>query len=359
MLPYFSEKYANPSSIYSIGRENRSVVENARMQVATAIGAKPEEIYFTSGGSEADNMAIKGVARANKSKGNHIITTKIEHMAVLQTCMELEKEGFEVTYLNVDSQGLVNLKELKSVIKPSTILISIMFANNEIGTIEPIEEIGEIAKEKGIYFHTDAVQAIGNVKINVNNMNIDLLSLTAHKFYGPKGIGALYIREGINFEPIITGGHQEKSKRAGTENVSGIVGLGKAIEIANKNIDKYNKKLIKMKNKFVEEISKNVPNVKLNGHKKQRLSGNVNISFNGIEGESLLLLLSASGIYASAGSACTSGSSKPSHVLTAIGLSEELSRGSLRITFGEENTIKDVEYVVNKITEIVKKLYEM
>jgi cysteine desulfurase len=359
MLPYFTEKFGNPSSLYDLAHESKKAIDLARLQVATAIGATPEEIYFTGGGSEADNLAIKGIARANKNKGNHIITSKIEHMAVLQTCKYLEREGFEVTYLDVDEYGIINLEQLKQSIKPTTILISIMFANNEIGTIQPIKEIGEIAKANNIYFHTDAVQAIGNVNINVQALNTDLLSLAAHKFYGPKGVGALYVRKGIKFDPVVHGGHQEKNKRAGTENVPGIVGLGKAIEIASKNVDEYNKKLIELRDKYIKMIMERVPFARLNGHPSMRLPGNANISFEAVEGESLLLLLSSNGICASSGSACTSGSLDPSHVLLAIGLPHEIAHGSLRVTFGEDNTLEDVDFVVEKVASIVERLRAM
>lgn len=353
MLPYFTNNFGNPSSIYSIGRRSKKAVENARTKVAKAIGCQEKEIYFTSCGSESDNLAVKGVAFANKNKGNHIITSKIEHPAILNTCKNLEENGFEVTYLNVDENGFIDLQELKNSIKPETILISIMFANNEIGTIQPIKEISKIAKDSEIIFHTDCVQAVGNVKIDVNEFGIDLLSMSAHKFYGPKGIGALYVRNGIEFTRIQDGGHQEKNKRAGTENVAGIVGLGKAIEIADNNLENYNSKLLKLRNYFIREITSKYDNVKINGDLKQRLPGNINISFPGIDAEELLLKLDNQGICASAGSACSSGSTKPSHVLTAIGLSEEYATGSLRITLGEENTIDDVKFLINCIEKIL------
>lgn len=358
MLPYFGVEYGNPSSLYSLGRKAKNVKEQSRIKVAKAINCKPEEIYFTSCGSESDNLGIKGIAYANRYKGNHIITSKIEHPAVLNTCKSLEKEGFRVTYLNVDKDGFINLDELRNSITNSTILISIMFANNEIGTIEPIEEIGKIAKIHNVIFHTDAVQAIGNIRIDVNKLNIDSLSMSAHKFYGPKGIGALYIKEGINFRKIQDGGHQENDKRAGTENVPGIVGIGKAIEIANKNLDKYNQKLQYLRDYLISEIETKIPSVKLNGHRIKRLPGNVNISFDGINGGDLLLNLDDKGICASAGSACSSGNEKPSHVLTAIGLQNNLSKGTLRITLGEENTKEDVDYLVKNLVEIIKKLRE-
>ena len=356
MLPYFNMAYGNPSSMYSIGRKTRKVVEEARRKVALAIGGDSKEIYFTSCGSESDNLAIKGVAYANRKRGTHIITTKIEHPAVLHTCEHLEKEGFRVTYLNVDAEGVVSLEELENAICNDTILISIMFANNEIGTIQPIGEIGRIARKHNIYFHTDAVQAVGNVRINVEELNIDLLSMSAHKFYGPKGMGALYVKTGVNFEKIQDGGHQERNMRAGTENVAGIVGLGKAIELAYKNFDEYNEKLTSLRDYYISQVEEKIPNVKLNGHKIRRLPGNANISFIGVDGEALLLNLDIKGICASSGSACTSGSLDPSHVLVAIGLSSEIAQGSLRVTFGDENTKEDVDYLVESLIEIVEKL---
>jgi len=359
MLPYFTNKFGNASSIYSIGRESKKAIEEARERVAKALGAMPREIFFTGSGSEADNWAIKGVAYANKAKGNHIITTAIEHHAVLHTCQYLESDGFEVTYLPVDENGLVSPEQVRKAIKPTTTLITIMFANNEIGTIQPIAEIGKIAKEHNIYFHTDAVQAVGNIPINVNELNVDLLSLSAHKFYGPKGVGALYIRKGVKITNFLHGGAQERGRRASTENVAGIVGLGKAIELATNNIEQYNKKLIELRDRTIEEITKKVPFVKLNGDRYKRLPGNVNFSFQFIEGESLLLMLDMKGICASSGSACTSGSLDPSHVLLAIGLDHETAHGSLRITFGEENTHEDVDYLMEVLPEIVQRLREM
>ena len=306
MLPYFNLEYGNPSSIYSIGRKSKKAIENAKERVAKAINSKSKEIYFTSCGSESDNLALKGVAYANKEKGNHIITSKIEHPAILESCKTLEKQGFEVTYLNVDKNGFISLQELENSIKKETILISIMFANNEIGTIEPIKKIGEIAKKHKIPFHTDSVQAIGNVKIDVDEMNIDLLSMSAHKFYGPKGVGALYVREGINFNRIQDGGQQEKNKRAGTENVAGIVGLGKAIETAYINLEEYNDKLTKLRDYYFSEIEKKIPYIKVNGDRLNRLPGNANISFENVNGGELLLKLDEVGICASTGSACSS-----------------------------------------------------
>lgn len=359
MLPYFSEKYGNPSSIYSLGGQSKNAVEKAREQVAIALGAKAKEIYFTSGGSEADNWAIKGIAFANRHKGNHIITSKIEHHAVLHTCEFLERQGFKITYLDVDEYGVVDIEQLKNSITDETILISIMFANNEIGTIQPIKEIGEIAEEKGIYFHTDAVQAIGNIRIDVNELNIDLLSLSAHKFHGPKGVGALYIRQGVKLDNLIEGGAQEKNRRAGTENVPGIVGLGKAIELAYENLDEHNEKLINLRERLIKGIFDNIDDVRLNGHPTNRLPGNTNFCFKYIEGESLLLSLDIEGVAGSSGSACTSGSLDPSHVLLAIGLPHEIAHGSLRLTLGDFNTEEEVDYVVEKLIPIVQRLRDM
>ena len=359
MLPYFNQKYGNPSSIYSIGRESKKAIEEAREKVAKAIGAQPREIFFTGSGTEADNWAIKGVAYANRQKGKHIITSAIEHHAVLHTCQYLESDGFEVTYLPVDSDGLVTAEQVRNAIRPDTILITIMFANNEIGTIQPIDEIGKVAKEKGVYFHTDAVQAMGNVDINVSDMNIDLLSMSSHKFYGPKGIGALYIRKGVKISSFMHGGAQERGRRASTENVAAIVGLSKALEIAAENIDRYNRKLVALRDRTIEEIQKKIPFVKLNGHRDRRLPGNVNFSFEFIEGESLLLMLDMKGIAASSGSACTSGSLDPSHVLLAIGLPHEIAHGSLRITYGQENSDEDVNYLMEVLPVIVQRLREM
>ncbi len=359
MIPYYTEKYGNPSSIYSIGRESKKAIEEARDKVAAAISAQPKEIFFTGSGTEADNWAIKGVAYANRQKGKHIITSAIEHHAVLHTCQYLESDGFEVTYLPVDENGLIRLDDLKKAIRPDTILITIMFANNEIGTIQPIAEIGQIAKEHKIYFHTDAVQAMGNVHINIEEMNIDLLSMSSHKFYGPKGIGALYIRKGTKIISFMHGGAQERGRRASTENVAAIVGFGKAIELATSNMDEYNKKLTAFRDRTIDEIQKRVPFIKLNGDRYKRLPGNVNFSFSFIEGESLLLMLDMKGIAASSGSACTSGSLDPSHVLLAIGLPHETAHGSLRISYGDENTDEDVDYILETIPPIVERLREM
>lgn len=359
MLPYFTEKFGNPSSIYTFGRRSKSAVEEARGKVAKALGAKQDEIYFTAGGSEADNWVLKGIAFANKNKGNHIITTKIEHHALFETCEYLEKQGFTVTYLNVDEYGMINLDELRNAITDKTILISIMFANNEIGTIQPIEEIGRLAHERGVIFHTDAVQAVGNIEIDVNKMNIDLLSLAAHKFYGPKGIGALYIKKGIRIDNLIHGGGQERKRRAGTENLPGIVGLGKAIELATLDIEGHNKKIIALRDRLLKGIMDTIPHTKLNGHPEKRLPGNINVSFHFIEGESLLLMLDQKGICGSTGSACSSGSLDPSHVLLAIGLPHEIAHGSLRLSLGDGNTEEDVDYVLDELPKIVQRLRDM
>ncbi|MDY4213078.1 MAG: cysteine desulfurase NifS [Eubacteriales bacterium] len=359
MLPYFTETYGNPSSIYNEGRTARVAVEKAREQVANAIGASPKEIYFTGSGSEADNWALRSTARALSKKGNHIITSAVEHHAVLHTCQDLEKQGFEVTYLPVDKYGMVSPDDVKAAIKDTTIMISIMFANNEIGTIMPIAEIGKIAKEAGVVFHTDAVQAVGNVEIDVKAMNIDMLSLTAHKFHGPKGCGALYVRQGVKLMSFITGGAQERLRRAGTENVPGIVGLGKAIELATANIKEKQEKLIALRDRYIKKVLETVPYSRLNGHPTERLAGNANISFEYIEGEGLLLSLDQKGIAASSGSACTSGSLDPSHVLLAIGLKHEQAHGSLRTSFGEDTTVEDIDYMVDAIAEIVARLRSM
>ena len=359
MIPWFSQGYGNPSSLYQIARESRAVVEDARAKVAAAIGAQPDEIYFTSGGTESDNWAIKGIASANLKKGNHIITSAIEHHAVLHTCEYLEKQGFSVTYLPVDGNGQVRIDDLKAAITDETILITIMFANNEIGTIQPIQEIGEVCREKGVFFHTDAVQAIGNVPIQVATMKIDLLSLSAHKFYGPKGIGVLYIRKGVRIDNLLHGGGQERRKRAGTENIAGIVGLGTAIERAVSGMEERNRRVAALRDRLQTEILTKIPNTRLNGHPTQRLPGNLNVSFDFIEGESMLLLLDHFGICASTGSACTSGSLEPSHVLLATGLPAETAHGSLRLTLGAENTDEDVNYVMDHLQKVVQRLREM
>ncbi|WP_053957064.1 cysteine desulfurase NifS [Inediibacterium massiliense] len=359
MYPYFTEEFGNASSIYSYGREAKKAIDLGRKNVANLIGAQADEIYFTAGGSEADNWAIKGIAYANKQKGNHIITTKIEHHAVLHVCEYLEKDGFEVTYLDVDEDGLINIEDFKNAITDQTILISIMFANNEIGTIEPIEEIGKIAKEKKIYFHTDAVQALGNVEIDVKKLNIDLMSMSAHKIYGPKGIGALYIKKGVKIHSFIHGGAQEKRRRAGTENTPGIVGFGKACEIALENMDNHIEKLIKLRDRLINGVIEKIDYVRVNGHREKRLPGNANIVFEFIEGESLLLSLDLVGIAGSSGSACTSGSLDPSHVLMAIGLPHEIAHGSLRLTIGDFTTEEDIDYVLEELPKIVDRLRQM
>lgn len=353
MLPYFSEQYGNPSSMYSLGRNARKAVEESRKRVSELINCNPKEIYFTGCGSESDNTAIKGIAYANRKKGNHIITSKIEHPAVLHTCEVLEKQGFDVSYIGVDENGVVNLGELESSIKDDTILISIMFANNEIGTLQPIEEISKIAKKHNIIFHTDAVQACGNVPIDVQKMGIDMLSLSGHKLYAPKGIGALYVKDGIEFEKFMDGGHQEKNKRAGTENVTGIVGLGKACELAKDNLNNHMKHLSYLRDYYINQIEQKIPDAKLNGSKKNRLPGNANFSFKNIKGEELLLKLDIKGICASSGSACTTGSTEPSHVLIAIGLDSDLANGALRVSFGEDNTLEDVDYLVSVLKELL------
>lgn len=359
MMPYFTEKFGNPSSFYGISRETKRAIDTAREKVAKGLNCLPDEVYFTGGGSEADNWAIKGIASAHKNKGNHIITTKIEHHAVLHTCQYLEKNGFEVTYLDVDSEGFINLDDLKNAITDKTILVSIMFANNEIGTIQPVKEIGEICKEKKIFFHTDAVQAVGNVAIDVKEMNIDMLSLAGHKIYGPKGIGVLYIKKGIKIDNLIHGGAQEKNRRAGTENIAGIVGLGKAMELATCNIEEHMEKMTALRDRLIDGLLK-IPYTNLNGPRgEKRLPGNVNVRFRFIEGESILLSLDFKGVCASSGSACTSGSLDPSHVLLAIGLPHELAHGSLRLTLGAGSTEEDVDYVLEVTPPIIERLRNM
>lgn len=354
MLPYFSCNFGNASALYEIGKKSKKAIENSRCRVAKAINANKDEIYFTSCGSESDNLALKGILKAYRNYGNHLITTKIEHPAILNTAKSLENEGIDVTYLNVDRNGFIDLGELQRCIRPETILISIMFANNEIGTIQEIQKIGELARRNNIIFHTDAVQAIGNVKIDVQKLNIDALSMSAHKFYGPKGMGALYIRNGIEFKKIQDGGHQEKDKRAGTENVAGIVGLGKAIEIANNNIEQYCSRLYNLRQYFLKLVKEQIPNVRINGDLERRLPGNANIRIEGIKSKELLPLLDTDGICVSVGSACSSGNINPSHVLLAIGLSKEEAESSIRVTFGRENTKEDVEFLVEKLKKAVE-----
>lgn len=359
MLPYFTEKFGNPSSIYSISSENKKAITDAREVIAKTINTTPENIYFTAGGSESDNWALKATADAYASKGKHIITTKIEHHAILHTCEYLETKGFEITYLDVDENGLVKLDELTAAIRPDTILISVMFANNEIGTIEPIAEIGKIAHEHGVLFHTDAVQAYTQVPIDVEAMNIDMMSTSGHKINGPKGIGFLYIRKGVKIKSFIHGGAQERHRRAGTENVTGIIGLAKAAEIATANMKERTAEEIKVRDHLIERIEKEIPYAKLNGDRVKRLPNNVNFSFQFVEGESMLILLDSKGICASSGSACTSGSLDPSHVLLAIGLPHEIAHGSLRLTISDQITMEDADYVVDNLQEIVNHLREM
>jgi len=359
MSKYFCEEYGNPSSIYKIAQSNKNAVEKAREQVANAVNADKNEIYFTAGGSEADNWAIKGIAESYSGKGKHIITLSIEHHAVLHTCEYLESKGFEVTYLPVNEFGIVEIEELKKAVREDTILISVMAANNEIGSIQPISEIGKFAREKGIIFHTDAVQAIGHIPIDVKAMNIDLLSMSSHKFYGPKGIGALYIKKGIKIKPFIHGGAQERNRRAGTENVPAIVGMGAAIELVIKDIQKESERLTYLRDKLIDGIINSIPYCRLNGDRQKRLPGNVNISFDFIEGESILLMLDMKGICASSGSACTSGSLDPSHVLLSIGLPHEKAHGSLRLSLGMFNTEEEVDYIIKELPPIIKRLRAM
>lgn len=359
MLPYFSEYYGNASTIYSLGAESKKAMDHARRTISDSLGAKPEEIYFTAGGSESDNWALKATAEAYASKGKHIITTKIEHHAILHTCEYLEKRGFEITYLNVDRDGLISLDELKAAIRPDTILISVMFANNEIGTIEPIAEIGEIAKEHGVLFHTDAVQAYAQVPINVDEMHIDMLSASGHKLNGPKGIGFLYIRKGVKIRSFVHGGAQERSRRAGTENIPGIVGLGAAVERALRIMDSKTQREIELRDYLIGRLENEIPHCWLNGHRTKRLPNNINFSFLFIEGESMLIMLDMKGICASSGSACTSGSLDPSHVLLAIGLKHEEAHGSLRLTLSEDSTKEEMDIVAEEVKKIVQRLRDM
>ena len=358
MMPYLTEEYGNPSSLYCIGRNSKRAIEKAREQVASLINCDKNEIYFTGGGTESDNTALKGIAYRYKEKGNHIITTKIEHHAVLESCKALEKQGFEITYLNVDKDGIVDLQELKDSITDKTILISIMLANNEIGVIEPIKEISKIVKNKDIVFHTDAVQAVGNIPIDVKEMGIDMLSLSGHKIHAPKGIGALYVKKEIEFDKFINGGHQENNKRAGTENLAGIVGLGKACEIAKKNMDYHIRHTKSLRDYYLGEVKKKIKDIKINGSIEHRLPGNANISFLGLDSTALLLELDKKGICCSSGSACNSGETNPSHVLTAIGLDTDTAKSALRTTFGEFNTKAEVDYLVQNLIKCVKELRE-
>lgn len=360
MIPYFTEHFGNPSSAYSISRETKKAIDLSRDRVAKALNCDRSEVYFTGGGSEADNWAIKGIAYAHFNKGNHIITTKIEHHAVLHTCEYLEKQGFEVTYLDVNEEGFIDLEQLKNSIKDNTILVSIMFANNEIGTVQPIKEIGQICKERKILFHTDAVQAVGNIEIDVKEMNIDLLSLAGHKIYGPKGVGALYVRKGIKIDNLIHGGGQERSRRAGTENVASIVGLGKAIEMATCDIKGHNERLVALRDRLIDGILTGIPHTRLNGPRNEgRLPGNVNVCFRFIEGEGILLSLDDVNICGSSGSACTSGALDPSHVLLAIGLTHEIAHGSLRLSLGDGTTEEEVDYVLRELPPIIERLRKM
>ena len=359
MLPYFTENFGNPSSVYSFASKNKEAISAQRDIIANALGAKANEIYFTAGGSESDNWALKATAEAYKAKGNHIITTKIEHHAILHTAEYLEKNGFEVTYLNVDENGVVKLDELKAAIRPETILISVMFANNEIGTIQPIKEIGEIAHEHGILFHTDAVQAFAQVPINVDEYHIDMLSASGHKLNGPKGIGFLYIRKGVKIRSFVHGGGQERKRRAGTENVPGIIGLGKAVERAMRTMEERMAKETELRDYMIDRVLAEIPHTKLNGHRTMRLPNNTNFSFRFIEGESLLIMLDMKGICGSSGSACTSGSLDPSHVLLAIGLPHEIAHGSLRLTLSEETTKEEIDFVIDELKAIVDRLRNM
>mgnify|MGYP002771032976 FL=1 len=359
MKPYFTEYYGNPSAIYTFAGTANDAVTSAREEIANVIGAKPEEIYFTAGGSESDNWALKATAEAYASKGKHIITSKIEHHAILHTAQWLEKQGYEVTYLDVDENGLVDLEQLKAAIRPDTILISIMAANNEIGTIEPLKEIGEIAKEHGILFHTDAVQAFAHTPINVDEMHIDMLSASGHKINGPKGIGFLYIRKGVKIRSFVHGGAQERQRRAGTLNVPGIVGMGKAAEIAAKNMEESTAYQTKLRDHLIARVMEEIPYTRLNGHPTQRLANNANFCFRFIEGESMLILLDQSGVCGSSGSACTSGSLDPSHVLLAIGLPHEIAHGSLRLTLSNDTTLEDIDFVVDRLKGIIEHLRSM
>ena len=359
MLPYFTEKYGNPSAFYDFASQSKSGVTTAREQIASLIGARTEDIYFTAGGSEADNWALKAAVEAYGNKGKHVITTAIEHHAILHTADYLEKQGCEVTYLPVDEYGMIRLSDLEAAIRPDTILVSVMFANNEIGTVQPIKEIGAIAKKHGILFHTDAVQAYGHVPINVDEMNIDMLSASGHKFNGPKGIGFLYIRKGVKIRSFVHGGAQERKRRAGTENVPGIVGMGKAAQLSKDSMDERMKYEIGLRDYLIDQVMQKIPFTRLNGHRYDRLPNNVNFSFQFIEGESLLIMLDMAGICASSGSACTSGSLDPSHVLLAIGLPHEIAHGSLRLTLSEETTKEDIDYVVENLVQIVERLRSM
>ncbi|HHY47044.1 MAG TPA: cysteine desulfurase NifS [Firmicutes bacterium] len=359
MVPFFTEKFGNASSIHSFGREARTAVDESRDVVARALGADPAEIIFTSGGTESDNTAIKGVALANRKKGNHIITSAVEHHAVMDSCKSLEQLGFEITFVPVDGTGMVSPDDVRSAMRPDTILISIMHANNEVGTIQPIEEIAKVAREAGVYFHTDAVQSVGNLPVNVEQLGVDLLSLSGHKLYGPKGIGMLYVRKGVKISPYMHGGGQERGRRAGTENVAGIVGLAKAIELAVEEQGEYARRLARLRDMLIRGVMDRIPDVVLTGHPERRLPGNASFCFKFVEGESILLNLDLQGIAGSSGSACTSGSLEPSHVLLAMGLPHEVAHGSLRLTLGRDNTEEDVQYVLDTLPGIIERLRAM
>ena len=353
MMPYLTTEYGNASSLYSVGRSAKRAIEKARNRVAELLNCNHNEIYFTGGGSESDNIALKGFVYANKEKGNHIITSKIEHPAILETCKTLERQGFEVSYINVNEDGIIDVEELRKSIKTNTILISVMTANNEVGTVQPIEEIAKIAHDNNVVFHTDAVQAIGNVQIDVEKMRIDMLSLSSHKINGPKGVGALYIKNGIEVEKFINGGHQEKDRRAGTENVAGIVGIGKAAEIARKNMETHIRNLSKIRDYYIKKVQKEIPNIRINGSMENRLPGNANISFKGINASELIFKLDERGICVSSGSACSSGNTNPSHVLTAMNVPEVYLNSAIRTTFGDNNTFEQVDYVVKILKQII------
>lgn len=359
MMPYMTEIYGNPSSPHYFGQQAGMAVDKARSRVAEAINASPEEIIFTSGGSEADNTAIRGIAERYQKRGRHIITTNVEHHAVLHTCQLLEKQGYEVTYLPVDEYGMITAEQVREALRPDTVLVTVMFANNEVGTVMPIKEIGRLCREKGVFFHTDAVQAVGHVPIDVKDMNIDMLSMSAHKFHGPKGVGALYVRKGIIVPALIVGGAQERNRRAGTENVPGIVGMGKAIELACTDLEEKGRKMAALRDRLITEIPKRIPYVKLNGHPSVRLPNNVNFSIRFIEGESILLMLDLNGIAASSGSACTSGSLDPSHVLLAMGLDHETAHGSVRMTLCDETSEDDIDYVLEVLPKVAERLRKM
>jgi cysteine desulfurase len=359
MLPYYKDKFGNASSIHDFGREVKVALEESREKLAKLINASANEIYFTSGGTESDNLAVKGTAFANRKKGKHIITSKIEHHAILESCKVLEKEGFEITYLPVDGQGFVDLDDLKKAIRKDTILVSIMYVNNETGTIEPVEELSKTTKENGVYFHTDAVQAMGKIPVDVQKLNVDMLSMSGHKISGPKGVGAIYIRKGTRITPLSHGGHHERSRRAGTENVPGIVGLAKAVEIAYRDLEKQSKHLKNLSEAFYLKLTQAIPDVFVNGDLEKRISNTLNLSFKAVEGESVILSLDLKGVAVASGSACTSGTLEPSHVLSAMEIAPEIAQGAIRFSFGRENTMEDVEYVAGILPEIISRLRSM